>query len=128
MASQIAGVKARVIMMETASQVKIKATESFGAEVILKGKTYDESYALAESLQGDSVFIHPFADPLIIAGQGTTALEVFQIPSGGDFRCDGYWRRRIDIRCLLSFKALETLLSDLWSGLGWDAGSMPKFS
>ena len=78
LASQMAGVKARVVMMETASQVKIKATESFGAQVILKGKTYDESYALAESLQGDSLFIHPFADPLIIAGQGTMALEIFQ--------------------------------------------------
>ncbi|MCY4512409.1 MAG: pyridoxal-phosphate dependent enzyme, partial [Bdellovibrionales bacterium] len=78
LASQWAGVKARVVMMETASKVKIKATESFGAEVILKGKNYDTSYALAESLRGDSLFIHPFADPLIIAGQGTTALEVFQ--------------------------------------------------
>lgn len=78
LASQLAGVKARVVMMETASKVKIKATESFGAEVILKGKNYDLSYTLAESLKGDSLFIHPFADPLIIAGQGTMALEVFK--------------------------------------------------
>ena len=78
LASQIVGIKARVVMMETASQVKIKATESFGAQVILQGKAYGDSYAFAESLQGDSVFIHPFADPLIIAGQGTAALEIFQ--------------------------------------------------
>ena len=78
LAAQIAGVKAKVVMMETASRVKVNATESLGAEVILKGKTYDESYALAESLQKDSVFVHPFADPLIIAGQGTTGLEIFQ--------------------------------------------------
>ena len=78
LASQIVGVKARVVMMETASQVKIKSTESFGAQVILQGKAYGDSYALAESLQGGSVFIHPFADPLIIAGQGTMALEIFQ--------------------------------------------------
>ena len=78
LASQIAGVKAKVVMMETASRVKVEATRSFGAEVILKGKTYDETYAFAESLKGDSLFIHPFADPLIIAGQGTVGLEIIQ--------------------------------------------------
>ena len=78
LAAQIAGVKAKVVMVETASRVKVAATQSFGAEIILKGKTYDESYSLAESLRGDSVFVHPFADPLIIAGQGTTGLEIFQ--------------------------------------------------
>ena len=47
LASQLAQVKARVVMMETASQVKISAARAFGAEVILKGKTYEESYLYA---------------------------------------------------------------------------------
>lgn len=70
--------KARIVMMEEASQVKVEATKKWGAEVILKGKTYDESYAHARSIQGDSLFIHPYADPLIIAGQGTVALELLE--------------------------------------------------
>ena len=78
LAAQIAGVKARVVMMETASKVKTDSAKRLGAEVILKGKTYDESYAVAGTLQGDSVFVHPFADPLIVAGQGTVGLEIFQ--------------------------------------------------
>ena len=71
-------IKARVVMMETASRVKVEATKKLGAEVILKGKNYDESYNYAQSIKGDSVFIHPFADPRIIAGQGTVGLEIFK--------------------------------------------------
>ncbi len=71
-------IKARVVMMETASKVKVEATKKLGAEVILKGKNYDESYNYAQSIKGDSVFIHPFADPEIIAGQGTAGLEIFK--------------------------------------------------
>ena len=70
--------KARVVMMEQASQVKISATRKWGAEVLLKGKTYDESYRYAQQIKGSSVFIHAFADPLVIAGQGTVGLEVLE--------------------------------------------------
>ncbi len=75
-AARCSGASARVVMMETASQVKIQAAKKLGAQVILKGKTYDESYAHAQAIQGDSIFIHPFADPLVIAGQGTIGLEL----------------------------------------------------
>ncbi len=78
LAAHYSKVKACVVMMETASKVKIEAARHFGAKVILKGKTYDESYDYARSIQGDSIFIHPFADPLIIAGQGTLALEILE--------------------------------------------------
>ena len=71
-------IKARVVMMEGASRVKISACRKLGAEVILKGKTYDESYRYAQSIKGDSVFIHPFSDSQIIAGQGTVGMEIFQ--------------------------------------------------
>ena len=78
LAAQLFNLKARVVMMETASKVKILATEKLGAKVILKGKSYDESYQYAQSIKGDSIFVHPFADPYIIAGQGTAGLEVFK--------------------------------------------------
>ena len=71
-------IKARVVMMETASKVKVEATKRLGAKVILKGKNYDESYNYAQSIKGSSVFIHPFADPKIIAGQGTVGLEILE--------------------------------------------------
>ena len=71
-------IKARVVMMKGASKVKISACQKLGAEVILKGKTYDESYRYAQSIKGDSIFIHPFLDSQIIAGQGTVGVEIFQ--------------------------------------------------
>ena len=71
-------IKARVVMMEKASQVKVEACKKLGAEVILKGKNYDESYSYAQSIKGNSIFIHPFADPQIIAGQGTVGIEIFE--------------------------------------------------
>ena len=77
-AARHAKTKARVVMMKTASKVKIEAAKKYGAEVLLEGKTYDESYAYAQSVKEDSLFIHPFADPLIIAGQGTIGLEIAQ--------------------------------------------------
>ena len=76
LASRLLNIKARVVMMETASKVKVSATKNLGAEVILKGKTYDESYTYAQSIKGDSIFIHPFADSKVIAGQGTVGLEI----------------------------------------------------
>lgn len=78
LASKILGIKARVVMMKKASKVKSEATKNLGADVILEGKNYDESYEHAKSIKGDSVFIHPFADTYTMAGQGTIGLEVFK--------------------------------------------------
>ena len=78
LASQLLNIKARVVMMKKASKVKVQATKKSGATVILEGKNYDESYEYAKSIKGDSLFIHPFADPYTIAGQGTIGFEVFK--------------------------------------------------
>ena len=78
LASQITKTKSRVVMMEQASQVKILSSKALGVEVILYGKTYDESYQYARSIQGDAHFIHPFADSFVQAGQGTIGLEIYQ--------------------------------------------------
>ncbi|OFZ29014.1 MAG: threonine ammonia-lyase [Bdellovibrionales bacterium RIFCSPHIGHO2_01_FULL_40_29] len=78
LSSKMNGVKSYVVMPETASLSKIQATKNYGAEVILYGQMFDESrdhaYALAK--ENGYVFVHPFEDEKVIAGQGTMALEI----------------------------------------------------
>lgn len=94
MAAQIFGAKARIVMPESTPLTKINGVRYYGAEVILAGSNYDEAYAYA-SRQGEEqglVFVHPFADEAVMAGQGTIALEMLDqvndldaviIPVGG---------------------------------------------
>ena len=58
----------------------MKATRSYGATVVLHGSVYDEAYAEAVRLQEEQglTFVHPFNDPLVIAGQGTIGLEILE--------------------------------------------------
>ncbi|MGE0528516.1 MAG: threonine ammonia-lyase [Bdellovibrionales bacterium] len=82
-AARHVGAKAKVVMPESAPLAKILATQAYGAEVILNGRIYDESYLHARELEKEKgyVFIHPYEDPLVIAGQGTLGLEILaQIP------------------------------------------------
>lgn len=82
-AAKKVGAQAHVVMPETSALVKIMATQGYGAEVILKGKIYDESYQHALELEKSKgyTFVHPYEDPLVIAGQGTIGLELMeQIP------------------------------------------------
>ena len=76
--AQELNVKATIVMPETTPPYKVLATKSYGAEVILHGRVYDDAYtkALELSRKYGFVFIHPFDDPYIIAGQGTIGLEV----------------------------------------------------
>ncbi len=77
------GVKSTIVMPETASLMKVAATEGYGAKVILHGKIYDEAYDRARELQQEKgyTFVHPFEDPMVIAGQGTLGLEMLtQVP------------------------------------------------
>lgn len=79
-AARALGIKAHIVMPETAPIVKINATKSYGAEVILKGDFYDEAFAHAKVLEQERgyVFVHPFEDERIIAGQGTIGLEILE--------------------------------------------------
>ena len=82
-AAKQAGAKANIVMPETAPLAKILATQAYGAEVILHGRVYDESYQYARELEKKHgyTFVHPYEDPFIIAGQGTLGLELLeQIP------------------------------------------------
>jgi threonine dehydratase len=88
------GVPVTIVMPLATPMVKVEHTRHFGAEVILHGETYDDANAHAREIreQRDLVFVHPFDDPDVIAGQGTVALEMLEdapeidvlpIPIGG---------------------------------------------
>jgi threonine dehydratase len=67
-------------MPVTTPFVKVKATEALGAKVVLHGETLAEAQARAEAIAraGNLVWVHPYDDPRIIAGQGTVALEMLE--------------------------------------------------
>ena len=69
---------ATIVMPEGAPLSKVKATRELGANVVLHGSVYDDAYAEARRLQEETgaTFIHPFDDPMVIAGQGTIGLEI----------------------------------------------------
>jgi threonine dehydratase len=77
------GVGAVIVMPEWAPLTKLTAARRQGAEVVLHGENYDEAYARAREIEAARglVFVHPFDDPRVIAGQGTIGLELAaQVP------------------------------------------------
>jgi len=88
------GIAATIVMPVTTPYVKIAATKAYGATVVLHGETVADAQACAEQLQHAQglVFIHPYDDVRVIAGQGTIAVEMLDerpdldcliIPIGG---------------------------------------------
>ncbi len=78
-AARMAGVHATIVMPTHASLSKQAATKSYGAEIILKGENLQESIEIASALAREgALFIHPYNDPDIIAGQGTIGLEILE--------------------------------------------------
>lgn len=79
-------IPASIVMPEGTPQVKIDNTRRFGAEVIVAGSTLEESYQAAMQRCEDRhlTFIHPYDDPLVIAGQGTIAGEMLAAASDLD--------------------------------------------
>jgi threonine dehydratase len=78
--AQRLGIRAVIVMPRFTPGVKIERTRSFGAEVVLHGDTLDESHAHALALaeREGLVFVHPYDDEAIVAGQGTVGLEMLQ--------------------------------------------------
>jgi threonine dehydratase len=74
------GLRAVIVMPQFTPGVKIDNTRRLGAEVILHGDTLDEarSHALQIAKQQSLTLVHPYDDPLIVAGQGTIALEMLE--------------------------------------------------
>ena len=78
--AQRLGLRAVIVMPLTTPMVKVERTRGFGAEVVLHGETFDAAreHALVLAEQQGLIFVHPFDDPLVIAGQGTIALEMLR--------------------------------------------------
>ncbi|MGZ3771989.1 MAG: threonine ammonia-lyase [Bdellovibrio sp.] len=83
LSASLAGVKSTIVMPENASISKVAATKAYGANVVLKGEIYDEAFEYAKKLEKEegATFVHPYQDPLVIAGQGTIGIELLeQVP------------------------------------------------
>ncbi|ODV13975.1 MAG: threonine ammonia-lyase [Rubrivivax sp. SCN 70-15] len=78
--AQRLGLRAVIVMPRHTPTVKVERTRGFGAEVLLHGETFDDAreHALAVADAQGLTFVHPFDDPLVIAGQGTIALEMLR--------------------------------------------------
>lgn len=95
------GIKATILMPRTTQQIKVDAVRSRGVRVILHGDTYDEASEYAQRLVAERgmVYVHPFDDPDVIAGQGTVGVEILRqhpgpldalfVPVGGGGLCAG---------------------------------------
>ena len=79
-AADLLGVKAVVYMPESTPPQKVFSTRDYGAEVVLEGKNFDEACAAAlrQAEISGALFVHPFNDPLVMAGQGTIGLELLE--------------------------------------------------
>jgi len=79
-AARLFGVAATIYMPERANPVKVAATRALGAEVVLTGRDFDEARLEAErqAAHGERRYIHSANEPLLIAGVGTWALELFE--------------------------------------------------
>lgn len=74
------GVKALIVMPVTTPRIKVNAVRDRGAEIVLYGNTYDEARIHAEEImeKHGMIFVHPYDDVDVIAGQGTIAMEIFR--------------------------------------------------
>ena len=78
------GCRAVIVMPVTTPQVKIDAVKALGGEVVLHGDSYSDAHEKAIALEQAQqlIFVHPFDDPDVIAGQGTIAMEILRQHQG----------------------------------------------
>jgi threonine dehydratase len=122
-AAGLRGVRARIVMPENSSRAKLEAVRRYGGEVLLCEPTLAAREALAAQLVADSgaVFIHPYDDPRVIAGQGTIALELLEqvpdldwllLPVGGGGLASGVAVAAKAMRPAIRLVAVEPLGAD----------------
>jgi threonine dehydratase len=82
--AQKLGLRAVIVMPQTTPAIKVEAVRSRGAEVVLEGDSYSDAQAVCDRLVAETglAFIHPFDDPLVIAGQGTIGDEIVRYRQG----------------------------------------------
>jgi threonine dehydratase len=86
LAARTRGIPAVIVMPLTTPEIKVQAVAALGGEIILHGDDYDHAYEHATELgrQRNLVFVHPFDDPDVIAGQGTIAMEILRQRHGDE--------------------------------------------
>ena len=79
-AARLFGIRAVIYMPEAANPLKVAATRAFGAEVVLQGRDFDDARRIAEArAEREGLrYVHSANEPLLIAGVGTCALELFE--------------------------------------------------
>lgn len=80
-ASEICGVKARIVLPVNAAPTKVQMLHQFGVEIIQAGRDYDEAEDVAHQIEKDCqlTFVSGFDDPEVISGQGTIAIEILSV-------------------------------------------------
>ena len=79
LAASLLGIHATIVMPEGSSIAKQEATRSYGGKVILFGSDVDQALRHAKEMEKDGkIFVHPFDDEEIIAGQGTLGIEILE--------------------------------------------------
>ncbi len=80
MSSELFKVNSKIVMPEGAPLIKVSATKSYGAEVVLHGRYFDDAFKEAQklALAENRVFIHPYQDRHVIAGQATIGVEILE--------------------------------------------------
>ena len=86
LAARARGIRAVIVMPVTTPEIKVQAVKNLGAEIVLQGDDYDEAneHAVELAREQNLVFVHPFDDPDVIAGQGTVAMEILRQWHGDD--------------------------------------------
>jgi threonine dehydratase len=84
LAARKRGIPAVIVMPETTPEIKVQAVRDLGGEAVLHGTDFDAAYehAMALTRERNLVFVHPFDDPDVIAGQGTIGVELLRQTSG----------------------------------------------
>jgi threonine dehydratase len=84
LAARKRGIPALIVMPQTTPAIKVQAVSDLGAEVVLHGDIYDSAYdhALGLARERHLIFVHPFDDPDVIAGQGTIGVEILRQTGG----------------------------------------------
>ena len=88
LAARHRGIPALVVMPHTTPEIKVHAVSELGAEIVLHGDGYDAAYehALAITRERHLVFVHPFDDADVIAGQGTVGMEILRQTAASSMR------------------------------------------
>jgi len=86
LAARTRGIPATIVMPLTTPEIKVQAVRDLGGTIVLQGDEYDQAYerALELARERQLVFVHPFDDPDVIAGQGTIGMELLRQMHGDE--------------------------------------------